>query len=199
MRGLLWIGATIVAACVLIIEAGQFAPYTEPSIARAVGAFSNPTGVKGEEVEVRFYRGLGGRFWGCGVDCIAASAARECGVRTYVGSHWFGDAVPQAKKVAIVGASMGADKAIRVATDLEPRRVDLLLTIDPTPFVDTKPKNVVDHINWQNTLPLQLGGAIPPGTIATANIAVPMNHVALINSQLVHDRAVREICKLVTG
>lgn len=202
---------SLFAVAIVAIEAGQFAPYEEPRIAAAVGAFEPPDKcavrtqagidvecVRGQDVEVRLYRGLGGRFWGCGVDCIAQSAARLCGVRTYVASHWGGDVVPPSKKVAIVGASMGGDKAVEVAASLGSRKVDLLLTIDPVPWVDPKPKNVVDHINWHNTVG-GLGQGTPPGTIPTADIGVPMNHVALINSQLVHDRAVREICKLVNG
>lgn len=193
--------AAFAVVAVVATESGQFAPYEEPRIAAAVGAFENPTGIKGQDVEARFYRGLGGRFWGCGVDCIAQSAARQCGIRTYVGTHYGGDVVPPSKRVAIVGASMGGEKAVEVATALgrQGRKVDLLLTIDPVPWVDPKPRNVVDHINWHNTAPFQLGGGTPPGTVPTADIAVNMGHVALINSQLVHDRAVKELCKLVTG
>lgn len=212
MRKFLGWAFAALAVAVIATEAGQFSPYEEPRIAAAVGMFSPPENavcttqagevvecVKGQDVEVRLYRGLGGRFWGCGVDCIAASAARQCGVRTYVGSHYGGDVIPPSKKVAIVGASMGGDKAVEVATSLGKRKVDLLLTIDPVPWVDPKPRNVVDHINWHNTWPVGLGGGTPPGTIPTADIAVYMEHVSLINSQRVHDRAVKEICKLVNG
>lgn len=211
-RGIVAAIAGAALAALVVVEAGQFAPYEEPRIAAAVGAFAPPESakcytqngaevecVKGQDVVVRAYRGLGGRFWGCGVDCIATSAARQCGVRTHVESHWGGDTVPASKRVAIIGASMGGDKAVEVAASIAPRKVDLLLTIDPVPWVDPKPNNVVDHINWHNTWPVGLGGGTPPGTIPTANIAVRMEHVMLINSQLVHDRAVKEICKLVTG
>lgn len=198
---------------VIATESGQFAPYQEPRIAAAVGAFDSSLGcvtttdkgnipcVKGQDVEVRLYRGLGGRFWGCGVDCIARDAARLCGVRTYVGSHYGGDTIPPSQRVIIAGASMGGEKAVEVAADLarKGRKVDLLLTIDPVPWTPAKPKNVVDHINWHNTVAGQLGGGTPPGTVKSADIAVDMWHVPLINSQLVHDRAVKEICTYVTG
>lgn len=203
----------LVAVAAIITEAGQFAPYHEPRIATAVGSFDANFGchvntargtvpcVKGQDVEVRLYRGLGGRFWGCGVDCIASSASRMCGVRTTVASHYGGDTIPPSKRLVIAGASMGGDKAVEVAAaeERKGRSVDLLLTIDPVPWVDPKPGNVVDHINWHNTGLFQLGGGTPPGTVPTANIAVNMGHVALINSQLVHDRAVKEICKFVIG
>jgi hypothetical protein len=205
--------AALVIAALVITEAGQFAPYEEPRIAAAVGAFDAQQGcvtttaagdipcVKGQDVEVRLYRGLGGRFWGCGVDCIATSAARRCGVRVHVASHWGGDTIPASQRLIIAGASMGGEKAVEVATAeaRKGRKVDLLLTIDPVPWTPAKPRNVVDHINWHNTVPGQLGGGTPPGTIKTANIAVDMWHVPLINSQLVHDRAVKEICTYVTG
>lgn len=95
---------------------------------------------------------------------------------------------------------MGGEKAVEVATaeGKKGRQVDLLLTIDPVPWVDPKPSNVLAHINWHN-IGGGLGGGTPPGTIPTANIGVRMEHVTLINSQAVHDRAVKEICKLVTG
>lgn len=198
---------------VIVTEVGQFAPYEEPRIAAAVGAFDANAGcvtttnagdipcVKGQEVEVRLYRGLGGRFWGCGVDCIARDAARLCGVRTYVGSHYGGDTIPPSKRVVIAGASMGGEKAVEVATDLakQGRKVDLLLTIDPVPWTPAKPNNVVDHINWHNDVAGQLGGGTPPGTVKSANIVLHMWHVPLINSQIVHDRAVKEICSYVNG
>lgn len=205
----------VVAAVVVITEAGQLAPYNEPRIATVVGAFDPNLGkqcfvktsegnkecVRGQDVEVRLYRGLGGRFWGCGVDCIAQSAARQCGVRTYVGSHYGGDTIPPSKRLIIAGASMGGEKAVEVAEaeGRKGRKVDLLLTIDPVPWTPAKPSNVVDHINWRNTVPGQLGGGTPPGTVKSADIAVNMWHVPLINSQLVHDRAVREICDYVNG
>jgi hypothetical protein len=96
---------------------------------------------------------------------------------------------------------MGGEKAVEVATAeyRKGRKVDLLLTIDPVPWTPRKPPNVIDHINWHNTVPGQLGGGTPPGTVKTADIAVDMWHVPLINSKLVHDRAVREICTYVTG
>ena len=206
--------AAIVVLAIVATELGQFAPYQEPRFASVAGLLdSGPTCitttakgnipcVKGQEVEARFYRGLGGRFWGCGVDCIAQSAARQCGVRTYVASHWGGDdPIPASKRLVIVGASMGGAKAVEVATaqQAKGRAVDLLLTIDPVPWTPRKPSNVIDHINWHNTVPGQLGGGTPPGTIKTADIAVNMWHVPLINSKLVHDRAVKEICSYVTG
>jgi hypothetical protein len=213
MRSFFWTVLGLIVAAVVVTEAGQFAPYKEPRIAAAVGAFDAQAGcttttnagnipcVKGQDVEVRLYRGLGGRFWGCGVDCIATSAARLCGVRVTVASHYGGDTIPASQRLIIAGASMGGEKAVEVATAeyRKGRKVDLLLTIDPVPWTPRKPPNVIDHINWHNTVPGQLGGGTPPGTVKTADIAVDMWHVPLINSKLVHDRAVREICTYVTG
>lgn len=159
--------------------------------------------VYGDEVRVRLYRGLTGRALDRATDNFGLQARKRCGVRYYVEGQAGTDsaalapnsAVRTAKKVILVGTSMGGKKARDMAEALAPQKVDLLL-VDTVPWTGPIPKNVQNQVTWRNTWPFQLGGGKPAGT--KDDRPRGGTHGGVIHAQQTMNEVVAAICKGVT-
>jgi hypothetical protein len=162
-----------------------------------------PDVIFGDEVRVRLYRGLGGRAFDRATDNFGLEARKRCGVRYYVAGQAGTDtsalaansAVRKAKKVVLVGTSMGGKKARDTAEALAPQKVDLLL-VDTVPWTGAIPANVVNQVTWRNTWPFQLGGGKPQGTKDDRPRAG--THGGVIHALRTHEEVVDEICRGIT-
>jgi hypothetical protein len=160
-----------------------------------------PEVIYGDEVRVRLYRGLTGRFADHATDQFGLSARKLCGIRYYVEGQAGTDnyaltspSIRDAKKLIFVGTSMGGKKARDMAEAVK-RPVDLLL-VDTVPWTEPIPANVKNQVTWRNTWPFQLGGGKPRGTKDDRPRAG--THGYVIHAQQTHDEVVAEICKGIT-
>ncbi|MEN0000685.1 MAG: hypothetical protein AAF940_07365 [Pseudomonadota bacterium] len=110
--------------------------------------------------------------------------------------------------VVLVGHSYGADEAIRIANSLDDEgvKVDLLLTFDPT-ISGPVSKNVRHAINYHTTSagmwgPIKAGDGFN-GRLNNVNVGEEsddndrINHFNVEKAETLHERAVREIKRVV--
>lgn len=176
----------------------------------------DPKVIYGDEVFVLARRGMGGQLTDHATWYFAADARKLCGIRfaiesgsaTQPWSEWLfknkNHRAYRARLLVFVGTSLGGlratEHAIRWGKEGNGSRVRLLL-VDTVPWTPAIPKNVgSDHVVWRNTVPFQLGGGRPSGTINDAQHDRPrfLTHGILIHSPQTRKEVAEEICRGIT-
>lgn len=175
----------------------------------------NPNILYGDEVFVYARRGMGGQFTDRATYGFAAEARKRCGIRfnvesgatTMVYSEWLFNPTHRAHRARLVvflGTSLGGlratENAIRWSKEVPNARARLLL-VDTVPWTPAIPKYIgADHVVWRNTIPGQLGGGRPRGTINDTQHDRPafQTHGYRIHNAQTRKEVVAEICRGIT-
>ena len=197
-------GAFLLAGCEPAQEKAKTAPVVQQDSA-----------LYGDQVFVLARRGMGGKLTDRATYGFALEARKQCGIRfavesgsaTQPWSEWIFKKTHRAQRarlVVFVGTSLGGlratEHAIRWQKDGGGQPARLLL-VDTVPWTPAIPKNVgADHVVWRNTVPFQLGGGRPDGTINDPQHDRPrfLTHGVLIHAQQTHKEVVEEICRGIT-
>ena len=140
---------------------------------------------------VVMYGGLGDVV-GFGVRPLAEKVRRQCGAEVVVNG---GGSLPRGRPLVFVGHSKGAADAIERARAIAPRKVALVLTLDPcSKFCGelSRPANVKRLVNYRQTTQF-LGGARVAG--ASASHTIQANHIVFARDPRVMRLAAAEICR----
>lgn len=194
-------------AAALAIVGGFFAEDVKNVVA--------PPVIYGDEVFVLARRGMGGQATDRATYGFALAANKQCGVRFVVESgsttqpysEWLfrkTHRAHQAKLVVFLGTSLGGlratENAIRWGKEVPNAKARLLL-VDTVPWTPAIPKYIgADHVVWRNTMPFQLGGGRPIGTIASAHHDRPdfATHGWMIHRPQTRAEVAQEICRGIT-
>lgn len=150
-----------------------------------VATASHPAELK----TVRVYEGLGGGLFSPAMNELSQRLQRCKGLKVSLHSHSDYSVPEPQNRLVLIGASAGGATVLQVATDY--KRPVTVYTVDPVKSTAPVPPNAVRHVNWRTTVS-GLGGGKPQGT--KIDIPSELPHLALIGSQLVSGRIMREVC-----
>lgn len=163
-----------------------------------------------KKVNVILGRGLLGKVYSQGMDVLGAKVAKIPGVdfvsvEDYTSWRSIRDRIPKYRDPTIlVGHSFFANAITIIASQLSHIQFPLLLTVDPSPYwswslfqsgPDIIGQNVARTVNQYQTSGL-IGRVTLQGR-GVVNVPISSTHTQIDDSELVHQRAIDEIKKVI--